>query len=132
MSSSNKPIISPERLDRYIKEAAKAADYQQRFGIKGCDLSLNHWWVGYTRQSTQEQSQNDRLAEYLFSIAKLAKQAGATIPYEYIIYDAVTSEDFDRPGMIRLRGELIAGRRISGVIIPLQGRLSDDPLHQLI
>lgn len=33
--------------------------------------------------------------------------------------------------MIHLRSELIAGRRISGVIIPSQGRLSMDPHHQL-
>lgn len=32
---------------------------------------------------------------------------------------------------MRLRRELVAGRRIAGVIIPLQGRLSADPLHQL-
>lgn len=48
-----------------------------------------------------------------------------------MIYDADSSEDFNRPGIIRLRGELIAGRRIAGVIIPSQGRLSMDPLHQL-
>jgi DNA invertase Pin-like site-specific DNA recombinase len=124
--------MSRERLDRYIQQAAKAADYELGFGIHGCDLSLNCWWAAYARQSTQEQAQNDRLAEYLLTNAKLAKQAGVVVPYEYIIYDAVTSEDFNRPGMIRLRGELIAGRRISGVIVPLQGRLSDDPLHQLI
>jgi len=33
--------------------------------------------------------------------------------------------------MIWLRKELIAGRRIAGVVIPFQGRLSADPLHQL-
>ncbi len=53
------------------------------------------------------------------------------MPREHVIYDADSSEDFDRPGMIRLRGELVAGRHIAGVIIPSQGRLSMDPLHQL-
>ena len=53
------------------------------------------------------------------------------MPREYIIYDARSSEDFNRPGMEYLRHTLIAGRKISGVIIPFQGRLSASPLHQL-
>ncbi len=47
------------------------------------------------------------------------------------IYDAESSEDLNRTGMIWLRKELIAGRRIAGIVIPFQGRLSADPLHQL-
>jgi DNA invertase Pin-like site-specific DNA recombinase len=124
-------VMSRERLDHYITEAAKAADYDQGFGVKGCDLSLRHWWSAYTRQSTREQAENDRLGEYLLTCAKLAKQNGLLVPREHIIYDADSSEDLNRPGMIRLRAELIAGRRIAGVIIPFQGRLSADPLHQL-
>jgi hypothetical protein len=71
--------ISRQRLDRYILEAAKAADYGQGFGVRGCDLDLRSWWLTYTRQSTREQSENDRLGEYLLSCARLAKQLRATI-----------------------------------------------------
>jgi len=124
-------IIKEERLANYIKEAAGIADYKDGFGISGCDLSQNHWWAAYTRQSTREQSENDRLGEYLLSLAKLAKQMGVIVPREYIIYDARSSENLNRPGIDWLRRELIAGRRISGVIVPVQGRLSADPLHQL-
>ena len=94
-------------------------------------MSLKQWTVAYARQSSEEQSKNDRLGEYLLTCAKLAKQNGGIVPREYVIYDADSSEDFNRPGMIRLRTELIAGRRIAKIVIPFQGRLSADPLHQL-
>ena len=124
-------IIKEERFDNYIKEAAHIANYEDGFGITGCDLSQSHWWAAYTRQSTREQSENDRLVEYLLSLAKLAKQLGVIVPREYIIYDARSSEDLNRPGIDWLRRELIAKRRISGAAAPSQGRLSADPLHQL-
>lgn len=101
------------------------------FGITGCDISKSDWWAAYARQSTREQSENDRLGEYLLSCTRLAKQHGAIIPREYIIYDARSSEDMDRPGIKMLRSELIAKRRIEGIVIPFQGRLSSGPLHQL-
>ncbi len=123
--------MSTERLDLYILEAAKAAGYEEGFGITGCDLKLNTWWVAYSRQSTREQAENDRLAEYLLTCARLAKQNGVKIPHEYVVYDSESSEDLNRPGVIRLRRELVAGRHICGIIIPFQGRLSADPLHQL-
>ncbi len=123
--------MSKERLDHYILEASKAAGYEQGFGTTGCDLKLNIWWVAYNRQSTREQSENDRLGEYLLTCARLAKQNGVIVPREYVIYDADSSEDFNRPGITHLRGELITGRRIAGIIISFQGRLSADPLHQL-
>src|SRR4030042_4296231 len=123
--------MSRERFNRYITEAAKVSDYEQGFGVKGCDLSLRHWWSAYTRQSTREQADNDRLAEYLLSSARLAKQLRVVIPWEYVIYDTESSEDLNRPGTIRLRKELIPGRHLSGVIVPFQGRLSAAPLHQL-
>jgi hypothetical protein len=124
-------VMSRERLDRYITEAAKAAGYEVGFGVTGCDLNLRHWWVAYARQSTREQAENDRLGEYLLTCARLAKQNGGIVPREYVIYDAESSEDLNRTGMIWLRKELIAGRRVAGIVIPFQGRLSADPLHQL-
>jgi len=123
-------FMSKERLDRYILEAAKAAAYAQGFGVAGCDLTLRHWWAAYARQSSREQAENDRLAEYLLTCAKLAKQADVIIPREYIIYDVHTSEDLDRPGMSWLRTELVPRRRISGIIIPTLGRLSMDDYHR--
>jgi len=94
-------VMSKERLDGYILEVAKAAAYEQGFGVAGCDLSLRHWWAAYARQSLREQAENDRLAEYLLTCAKLAKQADVIIPREYIIYDVHSSEDLGRPGMGR-------------------------------
>ena len=129
--TSTTEIMSRDRLDRYIVEAAKAAGYEEGFGVVGCDLSLNHWWAVYTRQSTREQAENDRLGEYLLTCARLAKQNCIIVPREYVIYDAESSEDMNRPGMITLRKGLITGRHIAGIVIPLQGRLSADPLHQL-
>ena len=124
-------LISEERVDTYIKEAARLAGYEEGFGVAGCDLRKRDWWVAYNRQSTREQSENDRLGEYFLTCAKLAKTYGVIIPREYIIYDARSSEDFNRPGMQYLRHDLIAARKISGVIVPFQGRLSASPLHQL-
>lgn len=124
-------VMSRERLEHYITEAAKAAGYEEGFGIPGCDLGQRQWWAAYNRQSTREQSENDRLGEYLLTTARLAKQNGGIVPREYVIYDAESSEDLNRTGMNRLRKELIAGRRIAGIVVAFQGRLSDDPLHQL-
>ena len=52
MSQTTK-VMSRERLDHYTSEAAKTADYEEGFAIAGCDLSLNHWWAAYSRQSTR-------------------------------------------------------------------------------
>ena len=94
-----KEVMSQERLDRYIDEAARAAGYEAGFGIRGCDLDQKHWWVAYARQSSKEQAENDRLGEYLLTCAKMAKQRSAIVPREYVIYDSDSSEDFDRPGI---------------------------------
>ena len=123
-------FMNKERLDRYILEAARAAAYEEGFGIRGCDLNLRHWWAAYARQSLREQAENDRLAEYLLTCAKLAKQADVIIPREYVIYDVHSSEDLGRPGMSWLRTELIRRRRISGIVIPTLGRLSMDDYHR--
>ena len=107
-------IMTKERFDRYVDEAARIADYQDGFGVLDCDLNKNDWWAAYARQSTREQAENDRLGEYLLTCARLAKEHAVIVPREYIIYDHVSSEDFNRPGMIYLRTELVAGRRIQG------------------
>ena len=66
-------VMNKERLDRYIREAARAADYEEGLGIIGCDLTKSGWWAAYARQSLREQAENDRLVEYLLTCAKLAK-----------------------------------------------------------
>src|SRR3972149_6664210 len=124
--------MTTKRLDRYIAEAARATDYAVGFGITGCDLDERNWWVAYARQSTREQAENDRLGDYLLICARIAKQNAVIVPREYVIYDAESSEDLNRPGTIPLRDQLIARRRIAGIIIPYQGRLSADPLHQMV
>ena len=53
------------------------------------------------------------------------------MPREYILVDHESSDYLDRKHMTYLRKELIAKRRIAGVIFTHQGRLSADPLHQL-
>jgi DNA invertase Pin-like site-specific DNA recombinase len=124
-------IIGEERFEIFVAEAARMADYQSGFGIPECDLVNVQWWAAYTRQSTREQTDNDRLGEYLLSCARLAKQHDAVVPREYIIYDVKSSEDFDRPGIQWLLNDLIKQRKISGLVAPSQGRISADPLHQL-
>ena len=124
-------VMSQERIDGYIAGAANASDYKEGFGIEGCDLSQRQWWGVYTRQSLREQAENDRLGEYLLTCSKLAKQLGVIVPREYIIYDNATSEHLERPGIIRLRTELINNRLISGVIIPTLGRFSMDDHHRM-
>jgi len=123
-------VMSKERRNHYIEEAAKASAYEEGFGIKDCDLSQRHWYAAYTRQSLREQAENDRLSEYFLTCAKIARQLGILVPYEYVIYDNSTSEHLERPGMVRLRSDLISKRLISGVIIPTLGRLSMDDHHR--
>ena len=118
-----------DEMDLIIASAAKAAGYEEGFGLSGCDLTEDGWWSSYARQSTQEQRNNNRLAEYLLTCAKEARTLGVVVPREYILYDAVTGEHLERPDMIYLRQDLIASRKIKGVIFPGLDRLSREPVH---
>ncbi len=69
------------------------------------------------------------MPEYLFTCANEAKKLGEVVPIEYILYDTVSGEHLERPAMIRLRHELIPGRRIGGVVFPALDRLSREPIH---
>jgi len=125
------PLVSLERLNSLVDKAAKEAGYSEGFGIKGCDLTHSPWWAAYTRQSSEEQANNNRLPEYLLTCAREAKKLGIVVPIEYILYDTVTGEHLERPGMVRLR-KLLSGRDIAGVIFPALDCLSREPLHQQI
>jgi len=122
--------MNREYLEGYVRKVARVADYEA-FGASGCDLKKCEWWAVYIRQSLQQQSNNNRLPDYLLTCAKEARDLGVTVPLEYILYDTVTGEHLERPDMMRLR-RLIAERRISGVIFPALDRLSREPLHQQI
>ena len=116
-------------IDQWIEVAAKSVGYENGFGLRGCDLSQTHWWAAYIRQSTEEQKSNSRLPEYLRTCASEAKKLGLLIPREYILYDAMSGEHLERPGIIYLRRELAPGRRIAGVVFPALDRLSREPAH---
>ena len=122
-------LMTSSDMDTWIEAAARSAGYEHGFGVKGCDLSRADWWAVYVRQSTEEQRQNNRVPEYLFTCAREAKRLDVKVPREYILYDAVTGEHLERPNMIHLRHELVPQRRITGVIIPALDRLSREPVH---
>ena len=122
---------SQGELGDLVKVAAEAAGYEEGFGVEGCDLTKASWWAAYIRQSLEEQAQNNRIPEYLLTCARMAKDQGVVVPREYILVDHESSEYLDRKHMTYLRKEVIAKRRIAGVIFTHQGRLSADPLHQL-
>ena len=75
--------VTKEMLDGYIEQAAKAAGYQKGFGITDCDLSKPIWWAAYCRQSLDQQSHNNRLPEYLLTLARMAKEQGVVVPREF-------------------------------------------------
>ena len=126
-----KEAIGSDEMHELIASAAKATGYERCFGVTGCDLSEVGLWAVYTRQSTEEQTHNNRFPDYLRTCAHEAKKLGVVVPIEYVLYDAVTGEHLERPGMIRLR-RLVAERKIAGVIFPALDRLSREPIHQQI
>lgn len=131
LAEHKKSAITEEEFDSLVDLVTSKSEFADCFGVKGCELSLNHWWVAYVRQSLEEQSRNNRLPDYLLTCAKIAKELGVIVPREYVLYDAVTGEHLERPNMIHLR-RLMAERRIAGVIFPALDRLSREPLHQQI
>jgi DNA invertase Pin-like site-specific DNA recombinase len=120
-------------MDQWITTAARAAGYEEGFGVKGCDLSVpKKWWAASTRQSTEEQRSNNHIPEYLLTCAKEAKGLGVVVPREYIFYDVVTGEHLERPGLAKIRRELAPSGRIAGVLFPTLDRLSREPMHVAI
>lgn len=121
--------VSAEALDSVIDSVARRPEFSECFGVRGFDLAANHGWAVYARQSLEEQSRNNRLAEYLLTCAKEAKKLGVVVPREYILYDTVSGEHLERPAMLYLRRQLLPGRKIAGVIFPALDRLSREPIH---
>jgi hypothetical protein len=124
--------ITKDEFDVLIDTVATKPEFKDCFAVRGCDLSQNHWWTPYVRQSLDEKARNNRLPEYLLSCAKIARELRLIVPREYVLYDHDSSEHLERPQMVYLRKTLIAQRRIGGVIFTHQGRLSAEPLHQMI
>ena len=93
-------VLGQAFFDRYVEAAAKEARYEEGFGVVGCDLTEEEWWAVYVRQSLEEQAQNNRIPEYLFAAARMAKQKGVQIPREHIIVDHESSEYLDRRWML--------------------------------
>ena len=124
-------LVSKEKLDEYVNEAARAAGYEKGFGLPVCDMSKPVWWAAYCRQSLVEQASNNRLPDYLRTCAIEAKRLSVVVPREYILHDFMTGEHLERPKMTHLR-KLMAEHRLAGVIFPALDRLSREPLHQQI
>jgi site-specific DNA recombinase len=124
--------IKTGQLDEYIVEAASAAHYENGFGIQDCDLSKPIWWAGYCRQSLDQQTQNNRLPEYLLTLAKMAKEQGVVIPREYVFYDHETGEHLERHSMAYLRYELAHKKLILGILFADIRCLSREPAPQQV
>jgi hypothetical protein len=124
--------VSKEKLSEHIGQAAKAAGYQKGFGIEGCDLSKPIWWAAYCRQSLEQQSQNNRLPEYLLTLARMAKDQGVVIPREYVFYDHESGEHLDRPSMLFLRHELAEKQKVVGILFADLRCLSREPAPQQV
>ena len=73
-------ILSQEQRQDYITAAAREAGYEEGFGVRDCDLKQSGWWAVYTRQSLEEQAQNNRLPDYLRTCAHEARDLGVVVP----------------------------------------------------
>lgn len=125
-------LITKEQLDSYIEQAANITGYQNGFGVTDCDLSKNIWWSAYCRQSLDQQTHNNRLPEYLLTLAKMAKEEGIVVPREYIFYDHETGEHLERPGMTYLRYKLAHKKQILGILFADIRCLSREPAPQQV
>ncbi|MDZ4247295.1 MAG: recombinase family protein, partial [Dehalococcoidia bacterium] len=125
-------LVTKEKIDEYVGQAAKAAGYEKGFGITGCDLSLPIWWAAYCRQSLDQQANNNRLPEYLLTMAKMARDQGIVVPREYVLYDHKTGEHLERPGMIFLRHELARKQKVVGMLFADLRCLSREPAPQQV
>jgi len=132
MAAKVTELLTQEELGNYVKAAAEAAGYKEGFGVPGCDLNLTHWWAAYCRQSLDQQSHNNRLPEYLLTLAKMARDQGVIVPREYIFYDHETGEHLDRPQMMFIRHELIGKRKIVGILFADLRCLSREPAPQQV
>lgn len=129
MNSDVRPLTKEEFEDLIIKLREARPDIASYFGVEGCDLTSNEWWGAYIRQSLEEQSRNNRIPEYLLTSAQEAKTLGVVIPFEYIWYDAETSQHMDRKVFRNIRQNYIKGKRITGLVIPALDRLSRISSH---
>ena len=124
--------ITRDKLDEYIMQASKAAGYEKGFGVEGCDFSKPIWWAAYCRQSLDQQTQNNRLPEYLLTMARMAKEQGIAVPREYIFYDHESGEHLDRPAMLLLRHELVEKQKVVGILFADLRCLSREPAPQQV
>jgi len=123
--------LAENKLQDYVLSAAKAAGYEG-FGMQGCDLSKPIWWAAYCRQSLDQQTKNNRLPEYLLTLAKMARDQGVIAPIEYILYDHETGEHLERPDMVYLRHELVHKKHILGIMFADIRCLSREPAPQQV
>src|SRR5689334_13456183 len=66
MNLGSRTMTNEEYMAQVRMIADSRPDFHAHFAVEGCDLSLNTWWVSYTRQSAEElQMNNNALAEYL-------------------------------------------------------------------
>jgi len=132
MTTQTITLITDETLDEYIIQAAKAAGYEKGFGIRDCDLSKPIWWTAYCRQSLDQQTQNNRLPEYLLTLAKMARDYGVVVPREYVLYDHETGEHLERHNMSYMRYELAHKKHILGIMFADIRCLSREPAPQQV
>lgn len=78
------------------------------------------------------QTQNNRLPEYLLTLAKMAKEQGIVIPREYVFYDHESGEHLERQNMSYLQYELAHKKRIVGIMFADIRCLSREPVPQQV
>lgn len=126
------PVV-PYTREELVAEVRNLREHyphiKPHFGLEECDLSKNHYWGSYQRQSREEQAQNNRITDYLLTSALLSVKLNVEIPLEYIWFDTDGSDHLQRKVMIEIRQTYIQKRRIAGIIIPKLDRLSRINTH---